>query len=79
MVVLLLCAVASMSPDEMRRPLHLWLLTTVARAPLMLQPVLLLCLPARAAYRRCRYERAGQAGVACGQDVRMYSSHGARS
>lgn len=54
MVVLLLCAVASMSPNEMRRPLHLWLLTTVARAPLMLQPVLLLCPPARAAYRRCR-------------------------
>jgi hypothetical protein len=53
-LVLLLCAVSSMAPEELRRPLHLWLLTTVARAPLMLQPVLLLCAPARAAYRRCR-------------------------
>ncbi len=53
-LVLLLCTMASLAPEELRRPMHLWLLTTVARAPLLLQPVLLLCPPVRAAYRRCR-------------------------
>lgn len=64
-LVLLLCTVASLSPEELRRPLHLWLLSTVARAPLILQPVLLLCPSARYAYRRCRWEpRRSRAG--CG-------------
>lgn len=53
-LVFLLCATLSLAPPSVRQQTHLWLLTTVGRAPLMLQPLLLLCQPARAAYRRCR-------------------------
>ena len=54
LLALLLSAVLMASPEGLRQQAHCWLLRTVARAPLMLQPLLLLCPPARNAYRQCR-------------------------
>lgn len=53
-LAMLFCMLLSLAPVPLRQQLHLWLLTMVARAPLMLQPLLLLCPPARKAYRQCR-------------------------
>lgn len=57
LVALLCCLLITAAPTVTRQHLHLWLFTTMARGPLMLQPLLLLCPPARAAIRQCRYAR----------------------
>ena len=54
LLALLLCFALLASPEGLQQQAHCWLLGTVARAPLMLQPLLLLCPPARYAYRQCR-------------------------
>lgn len=53
--ILLCCGLLSASPVAVRHQMHLWLLSAVARAPLLLQPLLLLCQPARRMYMRCRW------------------------
>lgn len=59
LVAVLCCGVLSASPIVVRQHMHLWLLAAVARAPLMLQPLLLLCHPARRVYLRCRWAARG--------------------
>ncbi|KAL4451665.1 hypothetical protein ABPG75_007327 [Micractinium tetrahymenae] len=52
LVSLLCCGLLGAAPTTLRQQIHLRLLSTVARAPLMLQPLLLLCQPARRMYLR---------------------------
>lgn len=56
----LLYALVVAAPAPARQRMHSWLLSTVGRAPLIFQPMVLLCTPVQSMYRKAhRKSRCG--------------------